>query len=349
MQAEGGRGRGRGDTPRRSGPAGASGVTSGSPAAAAAPAGRRPGTRRRHNNGRPPAARGDEPRGARNRSRAPGGRGFTRSPGTQDRRTSSRTPMPYLRAPAGPPSRTDRRGGGMHGRPPARPALAYPEAQIRPQLLRLAVLPPVAVALSASAAVLFLVRSTGVRPGATLWGVLGGAVSVTLAGIVIAAVAADRAARSVHDRVESLRRSTARREADLRARGHTLRRGDGPPPRTQPGGHPGTPTTSTGSPPTCPGPMTAPSPPSSRRPSSPARRAASRSSRCSSTLPGVCSPWCTARSPSSTRWRTRSRTPTCSRASSTSTISPPASAGTPRTSPCSAGPSPGGSGATRSP
>ncbi|MGW2243828.1 ATP-binding protein [Streptomyces hirsutus] len=146
--------------------------------------------------------------------------------------------MPDLRAPAGPPSRTDRREGGRHGRPPARPALAYPEAQIRPQLLRLAVLPPVAVALSASAAVLFLVRSTGVRPGATLWGVLGGAVSVTLAGIVIAAVAADRAARSVHDRVESLRRSTARREADLRALVDTLRRGDGPPPRTQPGGTP---------------------------------------------------------------------------------------------------------------
>ncbi|MFC6054449.1 sensor histidine kinase, partial [Streptomyces pratens] len=130
------------------------------------------------------------------------------------------------------------REAGRHGRPPARPAPTHPEEQIRPQLLRLAVLPPVAVALSAGAAVLFLVRSTGVRPGATLWGVLGGAVSVTLAGIVIAAVAADRAARSVHDRVESLRRSTARREADLRALVDTLRRGDGPPPRTQPGGTP---------------------------------------------------------------------------------------------------------------
>ncbi|MEF9907872.1 ATP-binding protein [Streptomyces sp. P9-A2] len=146
--------------------------------------------------------------------------------------------MPDPRPPAGPPSRTDRREGGRHGRPSARPAPTHPEAQIRPQLLRLAVLPPVAVALSAGAAVLFLVRSTGVRPGAALWGVLGGAVSVTLAGIVIAAVAADRAARSVHDRVESLRRSTARREADLRALVDTLRRGDGPPPRAQPGGTP---------------------------------------------------------------------------------------------------------------
>ncbi|WP_416237785.1 ATP-binding protein [Streptomyces sp. NEAU-W12] len=106
-------------------------------------------------------------------------------------------------------------------------------------MLRLAVLPPVAVALSACAAVIFIIRSTGIRPDATLWAVLGGAVSVALAGIVIAAVAADRAARAVHDRVEGLRRSTARHEADLRALVDTLRRGDGPPPRTQPGRTPG--------------------------------------------------------------------------------------------------------------
>ncbi|MEV0695493.1 ATP-binding protein [Streptomyces sp. NPDC050388] len=138
--------------------------------------------------------------------------------------------MPGSRAPA---SRTDRREGGRHGRPSSRPAPALPETQIRPQLLRLAVLPPVAVALSACAAVLFTVRSTGVRPGATLWAVLGGAGSVALAGIVIAAVAADRAARSVHERVESLRRSTARREVDLGALVDALRRGEGPPPRGQ--------------------------------------------------------------------------------------------------------------------
>ncbi|MFE7815976.1 ATP-binding protein [Streptomyces sp. NPDC057433] len=149
--------------------------------------------------------------------------------------------MPDPLPPAGPPSRTDRREGGRHGRPPSRPAPAPPEAQTRPQLLRLAVLPPVAVALSACAAVIFIIRSTGTRPDAPLWGVLGGAVSVALAGIVIAAVAADRAARSVHDRVEGLRRSTARHEADLRALVDTLRRGDGPPPppRTQPGRTPG--------------------------------------------------------------------------------------------------------------
>ncbi|MBB6074418.1 sensor histidine kinase [Streptomyces paradoxus] len=135
--------------------------------------------------------------------------------------------MSHLRAPA---ARADRREGGRHGRPAARTVPALPETHIRPQLLRLAVLPPVAVALSGCAAVLFTVRATGVRPGLTLWAVLGGAVFVALVGIAVAAVAANRAARSVHDRIGALRRSTARREDDLRTLVETLRRGDGPPP-----------------------------------------------------------------------------------------------------------------------
>ncbi|WDV55894.1 ATP-binding protein [Streptomyces coeruleorubidus] len=134
--------------------------------------------------------------------------------------------MSHIRPPA---ARADRREGGRHGRPAARTAPALPETHIRPQLLRLAVLPPVAVALSGCAAVLFTVRSTGARPGPTLWAVLAGAVSVTLVGIVVAAVAANRAARSVHDRIGLLRRTTARREADLRGLVESLRRGDGPP------------------------------------------------------------------------------------------------------------------------
>ncbi|MGA5900910.1 ATP-binding protein [Streptomyces venetus] len=134
--------------------------------------------------------------------------------------------MSHLRAPA---ARADRREGGRHGRPASRTAPALPETHIRPQLMRIAVLPPVAVALSGCAAVLFTVRSTGTRPGPTLWAVLAGAVSVALVGIIVAAVAAGRAARSVHDRVGVLRRTTARREADLRALVETLRRGDGPP------------------------------------------------------------------------------------------------------------------------
>ncbi|MFI1960594.1 ATP-binding protein [Streptomyces althioticus] len=131
----------------------------------------------------------------------------------------------------GTASRPERREGGRHGRPPARPAPGLPDSPIRSQLLRLAVLPPVAVALSACAAVLFTVRSSGMRPNGALWAVLCGATAVALAGIVIAAVAAERAARAVHDRVGVLRRSAARREADLHALVEALRNGEPPPPR----------------------------------------------------------------------------------------------------------------------
>ncbi|MGW1878260.1 sensor histidine kinase [Streptomyces sp. NPDC001975] len=143
--------------------------------------------------------------------------------------------MSHLRAPA---ARADRREGGRHGRPVARPVPALPETHIRPQLMRLAVLPPVAVALSGCAAVLFTVRSTGARPSLTLLAVLTGAVSVTVAGIVIATVAAGRAARSVSDRVGILRRNAARGEADLLALVDALRRGETPPPRKPRGGPP---------------------------------------------------------------------------------------------------------------
>ncbi|WP_399892655.1 ATP-binding protein [Streptomyces sp. BBFR51] len=143
--------------------------------------------------------------------------------------------MSHLRAPA---ARADRREGGRHGRPAPRTTTALPENHIRPQLLRLAVLPPVAVALSACAVVLFTVRSTGARPGLVLWCALAGAVSVTVAAVAIAAVAADRAARSVHDRVGALRRSTARQEGDLRAVVEALRRGETPSRRKPRGGPP---------------------------------------------------------------------------------------------------------------
>ncbi|WP_210588460.1 sensor histidine kinase KdpD [Streptomyces sp. GESEQ-35] len=143
--------------------------------------------------------------------------------------------MSQLRAPA---ARADRREGGRHGRPVARPVPVLPEAPIRPQLLRLAVLPPLAVALSASAAVLFTVRTTGAQPSLTLWGVLAGAVSVTCVGIAIAAVAADRAARSVSERLGAMRRSSARGEADLRALVEALRRGDAAPQRKPRSGPP---------------------------------------------------------------------------------------------------------------
>ncbi|MGW6398459.1 ATP-binding protein [Streptomyces sp. NPDC055134] len=139
--------------------------------------------------------------------------------------------MSHLRPPA---PRADRREGGRHGRPGGRSVPPQPETHIRPQLLRLAVLPPLAVALSASAAVLFTIRSTGARPGLALWAVLAGACFVTLAGIVIAAVAADRAARTVRERVGVLRRASARGQGELRGLVEQLRKGEGPPPRRQP-------------------------------------------------------------------------------------------------------------------
>lgn len=138
--------------------------------------------------------------------------------------------MSHLRAPA---SRADRREGGRHGRPVARPAPALPETLIRPQLMRLAVLPPVAVALAATAAVVFTVRAGGAHTGLVLWAVLALTVGVAGAAIGTAAVAADRAARSVGDRVGALRRNAARGEADLRALVDALRRGE-PPPRGKP-------------------------------------------------------------------------------------------------------------------
>ncbi|MER7691419.1 ATP-binding protein [Streptomyces sp. NPDC097610] len=142
--------------------------------------------------------------------------------------------MSHLRAPA---ARADRREGGRHGRPVARTVHPQPETRLRPQLLRLAVLPPIAVALSGCAAVLFTVRSTGARPGVVLWAVLAGAGCVALAGILIAAVGAERAATSVRERIGALRRGSARTEADLRAVVEGLRRGESPPtpkPRRRP-------------------------------------------------------------------------------------------------------------------
>ncbi|MGV9343076.1 ATP-binding protein [Streptomyces sp. NPDC003688] len=136
--------------------------------------------------------------------------------------------MSHLRAPA---TRADRREGGRHGRPVARPAPALPETHIRPQLMRLAVLPPTAVALGAGAAVVFCVRSSRVPTSLGLWAVLVGAVVVAAAGIAIAAVAADRAARSVGERVGALRRGAARGEADLRTLVDALRKGETPPQR----------------------------------------------------------------------------------------------------------------------
>ncbi|WP_327726758.1 ATP-binding protein [Streptomyces sp. NBC_00487] len=142
--------------------------------------------------------------------------------------------MSHLRAPA---ARADRREGGRHGRSATRAVPSLPEIHIRPQLVRLAVLPPTAVALSACAAVLFTFRAGGARPSLTLWAVLAGAAAVALTGIAIATVAAGRTAKSVRERLGALRQVSTKSEDDLRALVDALRRGDQPPargPRAEP-------------------------------------------------------------------------------------------------------------------
>ncbi|MGR8007135.1 sensor histidine kinase [Streptomyces hypolithicus] len=142
--------------------------------------------------------------------------------------------MSQLRAPA---ARADRRdGGGRHGRPGARPHHAHlmPDNHIRPQLLRAAVLPALVVALSGAAAVLFTLRATTTEPARSLWVALAGAGALALVALAAAFVGADRAAKTVLDRCNALRGSTARGQADLRAVVEHLRRGEGPPPRRTP-------------------------------------------------------------------------------------------------------------------
>ncbi|KQX50825.1 MULTISPECIES: ATP-binding protein [unclassified Streptomyces] len=149
--------------------------------------------------------------------------------------------MSQLRAPA---SRPDRREGGRHGRsgarsapgtpstPPAQPPAPHTtEARIRPQLLRTSVLPAVAVALGGAAAVLFTIRSTGASPTPGLWAALAGAAALTVASVAAAALGADRAAKAVLDRCNSLRRSSALGQGELRTVLEQLRKGEGIAPR----------------------------------------------------------------------------------------------------------------------
>ncbi|MFI1469055.1 sensor histidine kinase [Streptomyces wuyuanensis] len=145
--------------------------------------------------------------------------------------------MSQLRAPA---TRPDRREGGRHGRSGARalssagrPQSTPPnsDARIRPQLMRTAVLPAVVVTLSGAAAVLFTIRSTDARPSAALWLALAGSAVLAVVAVVAAALGAERTARSVLDRAQTMRRSSARRQAELTAVVDGLRRGERPPAR----------------------------------------------------------------------------------------------------------------------
>ncbi|MGW2476471.1 ATP-binding protein [Streptomyces sp. NPDC001665] len=157
--------------------------------------------------------------------------------------------MSQLRAPD---ARPDRREGGRHGRPGARShsaaarpraARPTPEARIRPQLLRTAVLPALAVALAGAAAVVFTARAGHARPSTELWIALGSASALALAAVLSAFLAANRAATTVFGRCLALRRTSAQGQAELQRVVEQLRNGEPvpvrrPPQSPPPGGDP---------------------------------------------------------------------------------------------------------------
>ncbi|RPK55296.1 Histidine kinase-, DNA gyrase B-, and HSP90-like ATPase [Streptomyces sp. ADI96-02] len=140
--------------------------------------------------------------------------------------------MSQLRAPI---ARPDRREGGRHGRPgtraqpaPSRPRAAQPspEARIRPQLLRTALLPTVAALLSGTAAVIFTMRAGAVAPSPSLWAALGGSAALAVAAVAAAYLGANRVAGAVLDRTLALRRASAQGQADLQRVMEQLRAGE---------------------------------------------------------------------------------------------------------------------------
>ncbi|MFI1933577.1 ATP-binding protein [Streptomyces sp. NPDC020330] len=154
--------------------------------------------------------------------------------------------MSQLRAPD---ARPDRREGGRHGRPgtrahsaTSRPRAAGPppEARMRPQLLRTALLPAIAAVLSGAAAVIFTVRAGAVGSSPSLWAALGGSGALAVAAVAAAYLGANRVAGQVLDRALALRRLSAQGQAELQRVVEQLRNGETvatrPPPQpTAPG------------------------------------------------------------------------------------------------------------------
>ncbi|MFE6041348.1 ATP-binding protein [Streptomyces sp. NPDC056452] len=152
--------------------------------------------------------------------------------------------MSQLRAPT---ARPERREGGRHGRPggrsgsrshsaASRPRAAQPapDARMRPQLLRTAVLPAVAAVLSGAAAVIFTIRSSGVRPSGSLLAALGGSGALAVAAVAAAFLGANRVVTGVLDRCLALRRASAQSDADLQRLVEQLRNGEPVPARRTP-------------------------------------------------------------------------------------------------------------------
>ncbi|WP_256988066.1 ATP-binding protein, partial [Streptomyces sp. BR123] len=131
---------------------------------------------------------------------------------------------------------------------PSRHAATGPGRQIRPRMVRAAVLPTLAAGLSGTAAVIFTLQlgGGGGHRDARLWPVLFGCALLVVGALAAALLGARRSAEAVRDRCEALRRSSVRGRQELRASAERLERGEQParpfrggptalPPGTDPG------------------------------------------------------------------------------------------------------------------
>ncbi|MER5486667.1 ATP-binding protein [Streptomyces sp. NPDC002812] len=113
---------------------------------------------------------------------------------------------------------------------PSRHAVTGPARQIRPQLIRAALLPTLAAGLSGAAAVIFALQLGG-GAGARdprLWPVLSGCALLFAGALAAALLGAQRAAKTVRDRCEALRRSSVRGRQELHTAADRLERGELP-------------------------------------------------------------------------------------------------------------------------
>jgi signal transduction histidine kinase len=125
-----------------------------------------------------------------------------------------------------------------HGRSPGR---ANPgDAVTRTRLIRLAVLPAAIVAVVAAAVTGYLLQAGGdgsgpgaanATDGATVWGILVGALLITCAVLVGAALFASSEARGTAGRYAALRRSAAQSQSEVRTLLRRLEQGERPQPR----------------------------------------------------------------------------------------------------------------------
>ncbi|MFF4101765.1 sensor histidine kinase [Streptomyces sp. NPDC001903] len=113
---------------------------------------------------------------------------------------------------------------------PSRHAVTGPGRQIRPQLLRAALLPTLAAGFSGAAAVIFTLQLGGGagERDARLWPVLAGCALLVVGALAAALLGAQRSAKAVRDRCEALRRSSVRGRQELRAAAERLERGEPP-------------------------------------------------------------------------------------------------------------------------